>query len=162
MKNYFKNCLNLDEAKKLYFDLAKKLHPDKGGNTADFQELANEFEKFTPTPENEKFKGEFNQWNAREYAHIIEELIKIPDIIIEICGSFIWIGGETKKYVDQIKAINTGDSYKRGWSNEKVKWKFFPSSYRKFNKMKFSMNQIRSRYGSEIVENEAYKRMVTA
>ena len=49
MKNHFENCKTLDEAKKLYFKLAMKLHPDKGGDTAEFQELLSQFQAFKPT-----------------------------------------------------------------------------------------------------------------
>ena len=36
--NYFIKCKTLDEAKTQFKKQALKLHPDKGGETADFQE----------------------------------------------------------------------------------------------------------------------------
>ena len=83
--NYFETCETLDQAKKLYFELAKIHHPDKGGETATFQEILNQFEKFSP--KTEKFAGEREKWNSAEFAAIIDALIHIPGIIIEITGA---------------------------------------------------------------------------
>jgi len=44
MTNYFFDCKNDQEIKKKYKELAKKLHPDKGGNEADFKRMKNEYE----------------------------------------------------------------------------------------------------------------------
>ena len=92
---YFDNCTTLDEAKKLYRELVKKLHPDLGGDTASFQAMQNEFENFRP--ETEKFKGEFEKWNAGEFMGVVSieihtqfpegKVIKIPsNEVREGCG----------------------------------------------------------------------------
>ena len=64
---YFTNCKTLDEAKQLYKKLVFELHPDTSGrdSKAEFQVMQNEFENFRPT--SEKFKGEYDAWNAQEY-----------------------------------------------------------------------------------------------
>lgn len=115
--NYFKDCQTLDEARKTYYKLAMQLHPDKGGNEEDFKELANQFEAFRPGKV--KYENEVNDWNSAIYANIISQLINIPEILIEICGSWIWISGNTKPYKDQIKSIETDEFYKRGFSRSK-------------------------------------------
>ncbi len=67
--NYFINCNTLDEAKKLFYDLAKKFHPDKSTfDRSVFQDLNNQFEDFKP--KTEKYKGETSDWNSKEYASI--------------------------------------------------------------------------------------------
>lgn len=151
-KNYFEDCKTLDEAKSLYYKLAMQLHPDKGGNTADFQELLHQFESFRPRTE--KFQGEADQWKAQEYAHIIDQLIKIPGIIIEICGSWVWITGNTKPHKDEIKSIDPGESFKRGFNRKKEAWYFSPKSYRKRSRQELDLDQIRDLYGSQKVDRE--------
>lgn len=148
-QNYFQNCKTIDEAKKKYYELAKVHHPDRGGETATFQEILNQFEKFKPV--SEKFSGEFDQFDAAEYSEIISQLINIPEIIVEICGSWVWISGNTKPYKEQIKGISTGNSYKRGWSQKKGMWYFSPSGYRKRSRTEFNINDIRKMYGSTVV-----------
>lgn len=149
--NYFKNCNTLDEAKKLYWDLAKQLHPDKGGDEEAFKVLGNEFEAFKPNKQ--KYSTECDDWSSAEYAEIVEALLKISDIEVEICGSWIWLSGETKSHKDEIKAIDTGDSYKRGWHSKKSMWYFSPKSYRKFSKKESSMDEIRGMYGSDKIKS---------
>ena len=42
--NYFENCYTSDEIKTRYRQWAMKLHPDKGGDAADFRQLQNQYE----------------------------------------------------------------------------------------------------------------------
>lgn len=158
--NYFRECQTLDEAKSLYKKLAFKLHPDrKGGDTKAFQNLQNQFEKFRPA--SEKYNGEFDAWNASEYAHILEQLMQIENIEIEICGSWIWLHGDTKPVKEQIKAIETGDSIKRVWIKKKLKWAFRPANYRKRSGVELSFEEIQAKYGSDKRKTKG-KKAVTA
>lgn len=46
-QRYFKNCQSPQEAKKLFKELSKKLHPDKeGGSEEAFKEMLNQYEQF--------------------------------------------------------------------------------------------------------------------
>lgn len=150
--NYFEGCTSLDEAKKLYWSLAKKLHPDVGGTKQAFQDLQNQFEHFRP--EKEKFNGEFEQWMPDQYMKIIDELMKIPNIVITVCGSWIWISGETKPVKDQIKAIPLEDTgFKRGFSKNKMQWYFSPVGYRKYSKKVYDFETIKAMFNTEEVES---------
>lgn len=154
--NYFSTCKTLDEAKKKFWELAKVHHPDKGGNTATFQEILNQFQAFKPS--SEKFTGEYAAFNSGEYAHIIVQLMHIPEITIEVCGSWVWVSGNTKPYKDQIKGVQTGTSYKVGFSGQKSMWYFSPSGYKKHSKKVFSIDEVRNLYGSKrVVKKERTK-----
>ena len=155
MKKYFEQCSTLDEAKALYKKLAFMLHPDKGGDTAEFQEMQNQFEKFTP--KSEKFKGEFENFNAEHFKDIIEKLMQIRNIEFEICGSFIWLSGETKANKEEIKAIKSESFKPAQWHSKKLMWFFAPSDYRRFSGKTFEMDDIRRKYGSERFEREKEK-----
>jgi len=67
--------------------------------------------------------------------------------MIEVCGSWIWLAGDTKPVKEQIKAIDTGDSMKRGFSPKKQKWYFSPAGYRKRGKGEMSFDEIKDKYG---------------
>ena len=38
---------------------------------------------------------------------IIEQLLNYPDMLIEVCGSWIWVSGNTKEHKDILKALNS-------------------------------------------------------
>ena len=156
---YFSGCTSLDEAKQLYKKLVFELHPDtsKKDTKAAFQEMQNQFEKFKPNTE--KFKGEFENWNAEEYSHIIQQLMTIPNIVIEVCGSWIWLAGDTKPVKEQIKAVNTGETMKRGFSPKKQKWYFSPTGYRKRGKKELSFEQIKDHYGYKKQDSQQIKKI---
>ncbi len=59
--DYFKDCTSLDEARKTYYRLAMKLHPDKGGDEELFKDLANQFHSFRPSQF--KYQNEFNDFS---------------------------------------------------------------------------------------------------
>lgn len=150
--NYFSTCKTLDEAKQMFWQLAKIHHPDKGGNTATFQEILNQFHAFKPSKE--KFTGEYQNFNSAEYSHIIVQIVHIPEIKIEICGSWIWISGNTKPYKDVIKKVETGKTYKVGFSGKKAMWYFSPSGYKKSSARVLNIDEIRNLYGSKEVKKE--------
>lgn len=154
--DYFTDCKTLDEARKAYYMLAMQLHPDKGGDEEEFKELANQFHSFRPGKT--KYENEINDWSSEAYAHIISQLINIPEINIEICGSWIWISGNTKPFKEQIKSIETNEFYKRGYSAQKQLWYFSPKGYKKKSKDDLDMETIRDIYGSDRI-NVAIKQL---
>jgi hypothetical protein len=150
--NYFENCTSLDQAKEIFKNLSFEFHPDVSGydSTADFQELLNQFDKFKPSKE--KFDGEFEQWNAAEYAAIIDQLLQIEEITISVCGSFIWLSGNTYPVKDQIKAVETGESMSRHFAPKKKQWYFKPADYKIQNFGKtMEFEQIKNKYGEQKV-----------
>lgn len=155
--DYFGECKTLDEAKQLYRKLCIRLHPDRSGydSKTDFQQMLAQFEKFRPATE--RFTGEFDNWNATEYAHLIEQLLQIPGIKIEICGSWIWLSGDTKPVKDQIKAVDPGESMRRGWSKHKMKWYFSPRGYRKRSGDTLDFDTIKDLYGHRTVRKDEKK-----
>lgn len=153
MKNYFSKCASLDEAKILYKSLAFKLHPDVSGydSTAEFQAMQNEFAKFKPSKE--KYKDEFENFHHEAFMQMIADLMKIKGIEFEVCGSFIWLSGDTKPVKDQIKEIKNEAFKPACWHREKCRWFFSPSDYKRRGGKKFSMDEIRNKYGSEMFAN---------
>jgi hypothetical protein len=149
MKKYFASCNTLDDAKLAYKTFAKILHPDINKSetaTADFQEMCNQFDSFQP--KKLKFEKEMNEFNGAEYRTVLEQLWKLDGVIVEICGSYLWLSGETKKHLFQIKAIESPMFEKPMWAKNKEMWFFKPKGYKSQNRKVFDINQIRAKYGS--------------
>jgi curved DNA-binding protein CbpA len=95
--NYLKEAKTLQELKKLYFQLAKKLHPDHGGNAEQMKILNNEYDylknKLSNDETIDKDYLKETVFSMDYFKDIITELLKYNHITIEIVGSWLWISG---------------------------------------------------------------------
>lgn len=150
-RKYFQNCRTAEDLKKAYKELIIKLHPDNNpdhDSTREFQDMKNEytevFEELKTVHVNaagEMYTKETTE-TAAEYMDIIDRLINIPGIVIEVCGSWLWISGNTKPVKEELKTM------KFKFSGKKQAWYYHRDPYRKMHKGTMTMDQIRGYYGS--------------
>lgn len=146
----------LDDLKKAYRRLAMKHHPDVGGSTQAMQEINAEYDKLFS-----QLKTGYNAWASANNRHtteeqpddfkrIIEILIKLDGLDIELCGSWLWIGGNTRKHKEALKAAGCQ------WCSKKKLWSWKPAGkrYHSYRGTK-SMDQIRTKYGSQTFTRKA-------
>lgn len=156
---YFENVQTLDEAKKLYYALSKKLHPDLNPDntnaTKDFQAMNNEYDYFCATfSGEEKFKGEKESFDSVDFRNVIDQLLQIENIIIEITGSFIWCYGTNKSQKDELKNIKSDIFNSARWAPKKKMWYFSPKGYKRRGKKTYDIEDIRCKYGSTRFESQ--------
>jgi hypothetical protein len=82
-----------------------------------------------------------------------------PNITIEICGSWIWVSGDTLNRKEHIKSIEPDDFYKRGFSAQKKMWYFSPRGYKKRSADDFDKESIKNIYGSEAIRSPSQKKI---
>lgn len=151
---YFTNCKTIEEAKKLYRRLAMENHPDRGGDLDTMKAINAEYDEIFNT-----FKAQHNATakttgarpineTPEEFRQVIEKIINIPGIIIELCGSWIWISGETRAFKDQIKAAGCF------WANKKKMWYWRAPEDAVHSRRTKSMDEIRTKYGSERIYSD--------
>ena len=168
---YFRNVETLEELRKQYKELLKKFHPDNAnGSTEATQEINAEYDRLFKILKNKHeskqtstdgAKTDFNSnyWNYEEdkaLREILQRIIYFSDITIEICGSWIWISGNTYQYKTELKEIG----FK--WASQKKQWYWHSESFRKKGKKTLSMDDIRSYYGSTEVKPEERLRLKQA
>jgi hypothetical protein len=94
---YLKAATNLQELKKLYFELSKKHHPDMGGDVETMQQINNEYDYLKTILKNAsdtKKASEENYASMDAFKDVINKIIVYPNIVIEIVGSWLWISGK--------------------------------------------------------------------
>ena len=152
MTKYFENCKTAEELKKEYKKVAKMLHPDMnpGKDTEEeFKAMQNEFEKAFELLKNVHINKDGEQYEkettetANEFMDQINKLLHFPGVEVELCGSWLWVTGDTKAVKDELKAMG----FK--WSRNKVAWYFHREPYRKHSKRNISLDEIREMYGSK-------------
>ena len=147
---FFSNPRTLEELKKQYRELAMKHHPDKGGDTetmkkinAEYDNLFAKLKDVHQTKDGETYTTKQSTTETPEYfKKIIDELMRMDDVIIEIIGCFIWLTGNTRQYKDQIKAL------KFQWHSKKIAWYLKPDDYKKRSHKDYNLEEIRNMYGT--------------
>jgi curved DNA-binding protein CbpA len=147
MINYFKDCTNIDNIKNEYRKLAKKYHPDINTKSDDsiMKEINSQYDlaiKILKDTKSAK-KADSQVQEAEIFKDIIAQLIKFDDIEIEICNWYLWISGNTKPIKELLKSLN----FK--WASKKKQWYYRPDWCFSRNRKEWSMEKIRSTYGSK-------------
>lgn len=146
---YFANCRTLDELKKEYRRLVMLHHPDRGGDTATIQAINAEHDAVFETLKrrHNADNDEFHQTTEapEEFRNIILALLKLDGLTVELCGSWLWISGNTRPHKEALKAAGCR------WSSSKKMWYWrHQEDGAHWSRGKKSMQQIRMKYGSEV------------
>lgn len=153
---YFINCNTLEELKAEYKRLVKIHHPDAGGDVEIMKEINNEYEKafeILKDRHNSKADAQHQTTEAPwEFIQIVDKLMKMQGLVIELCGSWLWISGDTYSNKDGLKAAGCK------WSSSKKKWywRHQEDACPYYGKSQ-SMEKIRAKYGSQYLRGSAEK-----
>lgn len=154
--SYFQNITNLDDLRKQYKILLKKYHPDNGGDeesikiiNVEYEALFNDLRRF----DSKGYKSTSNDFKYDYMAdttlrNILESIITM-DVNIEVCGSWIWVTGNTYSVRNNLKSKGLR------FSKNKKAWYWHDKEFVKFSKKSCSLDFIREKYGSE--EIKTYK-----
>ena len=134
------------EIKKAFKAASLKFHPDRNPAGAQMMIAINAaYESLKGLGENVEAKSDFKETNyAEELNEVLNSLLVLEGLILEICGNWIWISGDTKQHK---KALGK-DGLKCFWSNPKKMWYYRPAEYKSLNRKSQSMDKIRSSWGS--------------
>lgn len=145
----------IEEVKRQYRKLVFAHHPDRGGRLEDMQRVNAEFDALKKRVYNIHEDASGNVYTDQSqdrpddvtdrFKDIIEQLIHMEGLEIEICGSFIWVGGNTREHKDELKAIGFR------WASKKKLWFLAPQGWRKRGRRELSMGEIRMNYGSQTI-----------
>lgn len=160
---FFDDCQTLEELKARYRKLAMKHHPDCGGDAKVMKEINAEHDRVfarLKNSYNEKRRAEHKPETtetAEKFREIIDKLIRMKGLDIELCGQWLWIGGETFKHRDELKAAGCQ------WSRNKRRWYWHhKEDGARWSRGRYSMSAIRTKFGSATFRTERDEDLATA
>ena len=145
----FQDIEGINEAKKIYKIIAKKLHPEIGGSEEDFK-ILNEI--YNNLIEHKIYFSNSSKFDI-ELEKIISLILHFENINIELVGSWIWVSGDTKEIKEKLKEIG----FK--WASKKKMWYYGEMKAKNPNPK--SMEEIKTKYGSETLKSNEKKKIAS-
>jgi len=148
---------DMTDVKKQYRKLASKYHPDKNPNGLTMMQIINEAYE-TLGKEDWHDLGEVSE-DESHYAETVDELLMqvaaMDDVLVEVCGSWIWCTGNTKPYKEVFKTLGMT------WAHKKLAWYLKPAGEVKkgWRGKAYSLDEIRERHGSSVIRGKAHVRV---
>jgi len=153
---------DLEGIKTAYRKLVKEFHPDVNPDGLEFTKTINEaYEALIKAFEQGWFKG---SWKSApesrstildEMQEALNNLRNCVGLEIEICGTWLWIGGNTKYWAKFLKELKSESGRKLfTYAGQKKKWYWKPEWYVKRSHTTWSMDQIRNSFGSQKWESD--------
>ena len=140
----------LEELKAQYRKLAFQHHPDCGGDIEAMKAVNNEYDELFPQLKDIHQNKDGETYTAKQattetadhFKDLINELMKMDNIVIKIIGCFVWVTGNTRPYKEKLKEL------KFQWHSKKIAWYLKPEDYIKRSHKTFELDEIRAMYGT--------------
>lgn len=161
---YFTNCNNLNDLKSEYRSLVMKNHPDLGGDVEEMKAINVEYDRvfeILKDRQNVAAKSDSKVKETEEapddFKEIVEKLLHIDGIEVELCGSWLWISGDTYSVKSELKAAGCK------FSGSKKMWYWRPAEKScGWSRGNATMGEIRQRYGSKWMRKTDERMALTA
>lgn len=147
--NVFQGCRNANDLLRRYKQLTMLHHPAKGGSVDKMKQVYRDYQaalKSEPMHFDHMLKE--LQEDLKGFPGLIKELIAL-DLDLEMCGSWLWISGNTFDHREKLKDLGLR------YSPNKKMWYFRPSGEGSHASSPMDMAWIRGKYGSDLVETPA-------
>ena len=146
-----------DMVKKAYLEAAKKFHPDRNPAGDHVMKMVNAAYEFLKGPSIRyplKVSVNSESGNFSDAVSVaINAIIDLSGLEIEVCGSWVWVSGDTKTHKEILKA----NGFR--FSGPKKLWYFrHESSHRRFCRTSHTMDYIRGKFGSQSLYRSAKTR----
>lgn len=156
--NFFKGCTTIEEVKKLFRGLARKHHPDLGGDTETMQKLNASYHQMLESLDGQESFDDKGKAHNYKYRHETEQVImdKIYAVLsvlakaeieetveVVLIGLWVWVRGNTRACKDGLKELG----FK--WHSKRVCWYWKPYNSGRGYSSPESLGQLADRYGYE-------------
>ncbi len=149
------DCVNsstLEDIKIAYRRACRMYHPDRNAAGLEMMKLVNAayevLRDYEPTSEADEM-----DINLGDELNDALNAIQGLGLTIEICGSWIWVSGDTRPHKEALKAAG----YR--WANVKKMWHYSPKDSKTKSRGKYSMDEVRAMHGSQSVKSKQFNRI---
>lgn len=154
---WFKDISTLEDLQKKYKQLVIKHHPDNGGSNDAIKEINAEYDILFKKLKNgyEHFESYQKSTNRQKQAYdsvkdikireMIVKLSRFQGLVIELCGVWLWVTGDTKRYKEELKKLGLH------YAPQKKCWYIHWDEFVQHGTKSSSMSHIRTKYGSTII-----------
>ena len=145
--------VSFDEAKAAYRRACMAYHPDRNPAGGEMMKAITEawrvLEAFDWASNTVEVKAGKNHGYGDALMEALNKIIHLPDITIEVCGAWVWVGGNTKPVKTEIKEAG----YR--WASKKSMWYFRPPEWASANRYgEWTIDAIREKFDSEVVQTK--------
>lgn len=136
--------------KSAYRQACKRYHPDVNPNGLELMKVINAAYAY--------LRKNMGTWDCNQQTSdisitekmqaIFDKIKHLAEIQAEVCGSWLWVSGNTYPHKGVLKQAGLF------WAKKKQQWYWRPAEYAKRGKKVFSMDQIRLTYGSVELRQE--------
>lgn len=161
---YFNQCHTVGQAKTEYRRLAKLHHPDLGGNTATMQAINAAYHAILQAMDGQTSIGSDKKEHTYHYnRHVEQEImdkisdllrLKMPNVEIELIGTWVWIYGDTKPHKERLKELGCL------WHGKRQKWYWRRFTHRR-RTSNMSFDEMRFAFGAHKFEQEQDRALAT-
>lgn len=137
--------------KNAYRQASLKFHPDRNPAGHQMMILINEAkEVLKDVTYPLEYKNDENYNYGEEINEALNKIINLQGIIIEICGAWVWVSGNTKEHWVTLKEAG----FKFSPPKKMVYFRPEYAQTRRYKKDGLSMDEIRAKYGADNIKTK--------
>lgn len=163
---FFFECRTIEAVKNRYRDLAKKHHPDLGGDNETMQFINAEYSDAM----RRAIAGEENEYQRTRAAagfeplrEAIEFAVTLPEnVSVRLRGFRLRLEGETYLCKDRIKSFTGADGKHFRWSKHKTAWYFAAVPSLNRSGYCYTFEEIEAIHGREVVSERVRQTKIAA
>lgn len=144
------NTITDELVKNAYRKASLKYHPDRNPAGNEMMRLINEAKEAL---KGESFPFEYKSEEGYDYGDEINtalnKIINLQGLVIEVCGAWVWVSGNTKEHWPNLKEAG----FKFSPPKKMVYFRPHYASSRRFKKDGLSMDEIRGKYGADNIKS---------
>ncbi len=128
-----------------------KFHPDRNPAGIEMMKLINEAKEALKSATYPiEYKNEDNYNYGDEINAALNRIIGLQGLVIEICGAWVWVSGETKQHWPTLKDAG----FQFSAPKKMVYFRPLYAKTRRFKKDGLSIDEIRAKYGADNIKSK--------